>query len=768
MKNFFKNAWKWIKANKVVSIVVASVLAVGITCAIVLPIALKHEHTFFEDWKTDEKKHWHAPSCEHTDLKSDEGEHTFENENCDAKCTVCGYQKKGTHEYDNNCDDTCNVEKCTYKRTAPHDYAGGCDTKCDSCDEVRETSTAHKYLTDCATKCDTCGDGAREAKKEHTYSNSCDTNCNACKEQRTAEHEYDNTCDNECNVCGAPNANFKAHEYDNTCDNTCNVCGAPNANLKEHEYDNTCDNECNVCGAPNANFKAHEYDNTCDNECNVCGAPNVNFKAHEYDNTCDNECNVCGAPNANFKAHEYDNTCDNECNVCGAPNANFKAHEYDNTCDNECNVCGAPNVNFKAHEYDNTCDNTCNVCGAPNANFKAHEYDDCDDTDCNVCGNTREADTHDYVATGNYVDVAYIEEKCSKCEKIIAEDVRDGYVVARTQAEAQAALDGDINGKTLVLLGDADFGVLYVRIREDVDESFDDGIWAGSGNYTYNREFNGVTIMGASETEKASVEAIVFEAAQYTLDGNIHSNSATSPYLNAYIEINNFMVQYLSFTGEQTAIDLCNRISAVGLTIDSCDMTGSAENVKLLHRSGAQSEVKDATGAYIMTVGLMKDITINNCVVDNVYQVVELRGTENVTITNNKFTNISDRVILLTIDGVAYTGTITITGNEATNIGERFVRFNGQGYTEVEGENVYATIVVSNNTIVGYTGTDKTVIKITATDKPENVTCENNTLASSANDEAKTLQVIKADDDDKADAIMTEIYVFVQDASNIL
>ena len=44
MKTFFAKAWAWILGNKVISIVIASVLVVGITCAIVLPIALSNNN----------------------------------------------------------------------------------------------------------------------------------------------------------------------------------------------------------------------------------------------------------------------------------------------------------------------------------------------------------------------------------------------------------------------------------------------------------------------------------------------------------------------------------------------------------------------------------------------------------------------------------------------------------------------------------------------------------------------------------------------------
>ena len=61
------------------------------------------EHTYFEEWKTDENNHWHECSCgAQTDVK----EHTFQwvvDKEATAsevgfkheECEVCGYQKAG-------------------------------------------------------------------------------------------------------------------------------------------------------------------------------------------------------------------------------------------------------------------------------------------------------------------------------------------------------------------------------------------------------------------------------------------------------------------------------------------------------------------------------------------------------------------------------------------------------------------------------------------------------------------------------------------------
>lgn len=50
----------WIIAHKLLSIVIAAVVVVGAATAIVLPIALKHEHTFAAEWSQDGENHWHV------------------------------------------------------------------------------------------------------------------------------------------------------------------------------------------------------------------------------------------------------------------------------------------------------------------------------------------------------------------------------------------------------------------------------------------------------------------------------------------------------------------------------------------------------------------------------------------------------------------------------------------------------------------------------------------------------------------------------------
>lgn len=119
IKGAFSKAWAWSIGHKVIAIAVAATVVVGTTCAIALPIAL-HNHKFAEEWCTDAESHWHAATCKHEEEKSDLAAHTFDND-CDAKCDVCGYERTaGAHTYDNACDTTCNT--CAATRQITHTY----------------------------------------------------------------------------------------------------------------------------------------------------------------------------------------------------------------------------------------------------------------------------------------------------------------------------------------------------------------------------------------------------------------------------------------------------------------------------------------------------------------------------------------------------------------------------------------------------------------------------------------------------------------------
>ncbi len=107
----------------------------------------------------------------------------------------------GGHEYDNDCDATCN-KGCGYERPISelHSFFDDCDATCDfECGYVR--TAPHKYENACDTSCDVCG--ATRTAADHVYANGCDVDCNVCGATRTpGEHVYDDDKDKFCNECG--------------------------------------------------------------------------------------------------------------------------------------------------------------------------------------------------------------------------------------------------------------------------------------------------------------------------------------------------------------------------------------------------------------------------------------------------------------------------------------------------------------------------------------------------------------------------------------
>ena len=141
-------AWNWCLAHKVVAIVVASVLVVGTTLSIALPIAL-HNHDFATEWSYDQTNHWHSATCKHEEEKSDLAAHTYTNA-CDTTCDVCGHTRTvGAHVYDNDCDTACNVCGATREVTHAHGTT------------LTAGDTTHYYA------CSVCGD--KKDEEAHVF-----------------------------------------------------------------------------------------------------------------------------------------------------------------------------------------------------------------------------------------------------------------------------------------------------------------------------------------------------------------------------------------------------------------------------------------------------------------------------------------------------------------------------------------------------------------------------------------------------------------------
>ena len=293
-------------------------------------------------------------------------------------------------------------------------------------------------------------------------------------------------------------------------------------------------------------------------------------------------------------------------------------------------------------------------------------------------------------------------------------DDNNSWVVENTAA-AQAALDNAKSGDVIRLVAGVNYGTLIFRKNSsstvvDITDAGGDA----PGNEKYRRIEN-LTIIGA---EGAIVDGFDFQV------GWIPGSGAS------YIDINNLKVEGVTFSGKQTVFNFegskGSALGIDGLNIVGCKMTDADNNNRFVFQqiSGYKELSDKATGEYVMTAGV-KNLTISGCEVIGAYQVIESRAMHNLVITDNTFKGIKARDMLITSDVTyhpdkTYTGNITITGNTSVSGEERFVR--------ASLNNSDAVVVIKDNTIIDYQGTDADYIKVT---DGTNVTIENNKLIKS-------------------------------------
>ena len=304
---------------------------------------------------------------------------------------------------------------------------------------------------------------------------------------------------------------------------------------------------------------------------------------------------------------------------------------------------------------------------------------------------------------------------------------KDAVIVSDKEA-AQAALDNAVPGTTLFLLPGVDYGVLYMRPSDnaDVTKVVD---WVGNnyGHETYSL-FENVTIVGA---EGATVDAIEIEGGTYYYTD--HSQADEYPVMLSLIELKNVVFDGVTFTGNGgrdpqgygNAVNLSgNNIKVDGLTFNNCVLENKNNDARLLYKTESTDQLHnyDFGGESFTFKPTLKDITVTGCTFNGGYMGLELRETENLTVTNNEF-KVADRNILLPANtGFTYSGTVTITGNKSVEAKERFVRADGMGD---------ATVIIKDNEIKDYMGADKDYIKVT---NANNVTVENNAITYAAKD----------------------------------
>ena len=294
-------------------------------------------------------------------------------------------------------------------------------------------------------------------------------------------------------------------------------------------------------------------------------------------------------------------------------------------------------------------------------------------------------------------------------------------ILVTTPEEAQAALDNAEAGATIQLAPGVDYGVLYLRpVAGGAPTKLVD--WIGN-NYHYETYtlYENVTIKGAPG---ATVDAIEIEGGTYYYSE--HSQSDLYPVMLSLVELKNVVIDGVTFTGKGgydpqgygNAINLsgCN-IKVDGLTLKDCVLENADNNARLLYKTEATTQLHTYAyeGETYSFMPTMKDITVTGCTFNGGYMGIELRETENLTITNNVFAVANRNILLPANDGCTYSGTVTITGNVSNNAKERFVRADGMGD---------AVVIITGNVLNNYLGADADFIKVT---NSNNVTIENNT-----------------------------------------
>ena len=293
-------------------------------------------------------------------------------------------------------------------------------------------------------------------------------------------------------------------------------------------------------------------------------------------------------------------------------------------------------------------------------------------------------------------------------------EVKDDFVneivdnVVDTTEEFQAALDYATPGTTIYLQPGIKYGVVSIRPVAGAANTIEGCDYLNYRNEML-RKVENLTIVGA---EGATVDAIK------VVSGYVE-NSGSTGYV---VDIKGLTIDSVEFNANLTPsgahsiasplfFDL-SYINVDGLTVKNCKVVGDNNkfNFVYLYGSGNPSTSTFETAA--------KNLTITGNEVNGIARLCELRGTENVTITNNTIKNTYIHGILLSKDTYNYSGNVTITDNYAEGIKDRFVRMAGAGD---------ATVVVKDNTIVNYSGSDADYIKVTdGVNNNENVTVENN------------------------------------------
>lgn len=362
--------------------------------------------------------------------------------------------------------------------------------------------------------------------------------------------------------------------------------------------------------------------------------------------------------------------------------------------------------------------------------------------------------THAYSTCDEYVvveDKAYhATEKCS-CGDYKKTELED-YIIA-TPETAQIVLDGNINNKTVVFAS-GEYGTLKIRpTRETVDKihvydvvnptefgaekTLDEVKDTTTGSYHYVRELNNVKFVGAVGAEFKGVFSIQSKKYNvYDYFGNaglgledetdfdiirniavVDTNGNADIVVNdiAYadhVKINTVMFEKMNFSGKKGRIFVGREYDATveNVAVIGCSFVTEEEWPTTSYScSAVQFEVLNGTAE-------MKNIKIENCVIDGHYQGVRVANGNNVSIKNNTIKNSTHN--LINIQGSYTKGGVLIEGNTLENGTDRAIRF----YVLDD-----ATVVIKDNAFVNASKSNGEILKAESSAAGSSIELDGNT-----------------------------------------
>ena len=283
----------------------------------------------------------------------------------------------------------------------------------------------------------------------------------------------------------------------------------------------------------------------------------------------------------------------------------------------------------------------------------------------------------------------------------------NNILVVENAAAAQEALDNAKPGDVISLAAGVNYGTLKIRAVEGKAHTTSVDYFTTKYTKELLRKVENLTIIGAPG---AKVDAIQMVSTYNTENDKICY----------FIDVQNLVIDGIEFTDKAkqseafcSPLDIKLKcINVNGLTLKNCKLNGYRDNMFLLYFFNQQdSQSQFATAA--------KNITISGNTVSGIAGLCELREAENVTVSDNIINNTYNNPIKLGCNsGKAYSGNVNIIGNNADMVRGAFV---------VIGDAGDADVVIKNNTITNYLGTDPTnFIKIYSSNKVAVI--ENNIL----------------------------------------